>query len=82
MFDMTMTEEQANQFRQQLAAAASDRVNGEQLVAAGAFRRGGAAGSYAASKLGGGLAYDALALARKKKAGSLPQRRCCWRSPQ
>ena len=73
MFDMTMTEEQANQFRQQLADAVKDRVNGEQLVAAGAFRRGGAAGSYAASKLGGGLAYGAMALARKKKSGGLPQ---------
>lgn len=73
MFDMTMSEEQLSQFRQQLADAVRDRVNGEELVAAGAFRRGGAAGSMVASKLGGGLAYGALALARKKKAGGLPQ---------
>jgi len=73
MFDMTMSEEQLATFRTQLADAVKDRVNGEQLVAAGAFRRGGAAASMAASKLGGGLVYGALALGKKKKAGGLPQ---------
>jgi hypothetical protein len=51
-----------------------DHVNGEELIAAGAFRRGGASSSYAASKAGGGLVYAAVSLARKKKAGGLPQR--------
>ncbi len=73
MFDLTMSEEQCEQFRQQLAGAVRDHINGEELVAAGAFRRGGASGSYAASKAGGGLVYAAVALGRKKKAGGLPQ---------
>jgi hypothetical protein len=74
MFDMTMNEEQVAQFRTQISDAVRDHVNGEELLAAGAFRRGGASGSYAASKAGGGLVYAAVALARKKKAGGLPQR--------
>jgi hypothetical protein len=74
MFDMTMNEEQVAQFRTQINDAVRDHVNGEELLAAGAFRRGGASGSYAASKAGGGLVYAAVALARKKKAGGLPQR--------
>lgn len=73
MFNLTMNEEQVEQFRQQIAAAVRDHVNGEELVAAGAFRRGGASGSLAASKAGGGLVYAAVALGRKKKAGGLPQ---------
>jgi hypothetical protein len=74
MFDMMMSEEQLAQFRIQLADAVKDHVNGEELVAAGAFRRGGASGSYAASKAGGGLVYAAVALGRKKKAGGLPDK--------
>jgi hypothetical protein len=73
MFDMTMKEEHVEPFRRQLQDAVRDHVNGEELLAAGAFRRGGASGSYAASKVGGGLAYAAVSLARKKKAGGLPQ---------
>lgn len=74
MFDFTMTEEQIADFRRMINEAAEGHTNGEELVAAGAFRRGGAAGSYAASKAGGGLAYAAVALARKKKAGGLPDK--------
>lgn len=74
MFDMTMKEEDVEPFRRQLQDAVRDHVNGEELLAVGAFRRGGASGSYAASKAGGGLAYAAVSLARKKKAGGLPQR--------
>ena len=73
MFDMTMSAEQCEQFRRQLSDAVQGHINGEELVAVGAFRRGGASGSYVASKAGGGLAYAAVALARKKKAGGLPQ---------
>jgi hypothetical protein len=73
MFDVTMTEEQCEQFRQQLEGAVRDHINGEDLVVAGAFRRGGAATSYAASKVGGGLVHAAISLGRKKKAGGLPQ---------
>ena len=74
MFDLTMSDEQAEQFRQQLVAAAEGRLNGEELVAVGAFRRGGATQSFAASKAGGGLVYAAVALGRKKKAGGLPDK--------
>jgi hypothetical protein len=73
MFDFEMSEEQTAEFRTQLADAVRDHVNGEELLAAGAFRRGGASGSYAASKMGGGLVYAAVSLGRKKKAGGLPQ---------
>jgi hypothetical protein len=74
MFDMTMNEEQTAQFRQMVFDAVQGRTNGEELLAAGAFRRGGASGSYAASKAGGGLVYAAVKLGRKKKAGGLPDR--------
>ena len=74
MFDMTMTEEQTEQFRQMVTDAVQGHTNGEELVAAGAFRRGGASGSYAASKAGGGLVYAAVSLGRKKKAGGLPDK--------
>jgi hypothetical protein len=73
MFDMTMSEEQTQQFRTMLTDAVRDRTGGEELIAAGAMRRGGASGSFVASKAGGGLAYAAVSLARKKKAGGLPQ---------
>ena len=73
MFDMTMSDEHCEQFRQHLDGAVRDHINGEELVAAGAFRRGGAARSMVASKAGGGLVYAAIALGRKKKAGGLPQ---------
>jgi hypothetical protein len=73
MFDMTMKEKDVEPFRRQLREAVQDHVNGEELVAVGAFRRGGATQSFAASKAGGGLVYAAVALGRKKKAGGLPQ---------
>ena len=74
MFDLTMNEEQVAQFRQWVYEAVEGHTNGEELVAAGAFRRGGASGSYAASKAGGGLVYAAVSLGRKKKAGGLPDK--------
>jgi hypothetical protein len=73
MFDMTWSDEQTEQFRAQMADQVRDRVNGEELLAAAAFRRGGFAGQMVSSKAGGGIAYAAVALARKKKAGGLPQ---------
>lgn len=73
MFDMKMSDDYVHTFRTMLTDAVRDRVNGEQLLAAGAMRRGGASGQFAASKAGGGIAYAAVALARKKKAGGLPQ---------
>src|SRR5689334_6235886 len=73
MFDMTMKEKDVEPFRRQLEDAVRDHVNGEEPQAVGAFRRGGFTQSFAASKAGGGLAYAAVALGRKKKAGGLPQ---------
>ena len=73
MFDMKMSDDYVETFRSMLTEAARDRVGGEELVAVGAMRRGGAGAQYASSKAGGGIAYAAVALARKKKAGGLPQ---------
>jgi hypothetical protein len=71
--NMEYSEEQLEQGRQQLMDDVRPHVHGEELVTAGRFRRGGFSASYAASKAGGGLAYAAVNLARKKKAGGLPQ---------
>ena len=46
----------------------------EEVLAAGPFRRGGAAQQYALSKAGGGILYAIGSLINKKKAGGLPQR--------
>lgn len=73
MFDMKMSDDYVETFRSMLTEAARDRVGGEELVAVGAMRRGGAGAQFASSKAGGGIAYAAVALARKKKAGGLPQ---------
>ena len=69
-----ITPEAAQQWKQDLWAEAEPRVNGEQLVAVAAFRRAGATGSYAASKMGGGLPYLATKLISKKRAGGLPEK--------
>lgn len=74
MFDLTMKDEHVAQFRQWINDAVAGHTNGEEIVAAGAFRRGGATQSFAASKAGGGLVYAAVALGRKKKAGGLPDK--------
>ncbi len=47
MFDMTMKEKDVEPFRRQLQDAVRDHVNGEELVAVGAFRRGGATQRFA-----------------------------------
>lgn len=73
MFDLTMKEKDVEPFRRQLQDAVRDHIGGEELVAVGAFRRGGATEQFAAAKAGGGLVYAAVALGRKKKAGGLPQ---------
>jgi hypothetical protein len=72
MFDLTMSEEAVREYRAQVADPVRPHIHGEDLVAAGVFRRGGSAGQFAASKAGGGLLYAAVSLARKKKAGGLP----------
>ena len=72
-FKMEYSEEELEQARQQLMDDVRPHVHGEELVTAGRFRRGGFSASYAASKAGGGLLYAGVQLARKKKAGGLPQ---------
>jgi hypothetical protein len=66
-------EAKAAEWQQKFNDLAAERVD-EEVIAAGPFRRGGAAGQLALSKAGGGLPYAIGALARKKKAGGLPQR--------
>jgi hypothetical protein len=74
MFDMTMSDEAAAQFRKSLVDQAQTKVAEPVIVAAG-FRRGGAASKMIASKAGlGGLVYAGLALRNKKKAAGLPER--------
>lgn len=67
------TPEQYEQARQMYLEAAQSQL-GDGVVAAALFRRGGFGASFAASKAGGGLAYAAVALGRKKKAGGLPDK--------
>src|SRR3954447_21430568 len=68
-----MSPEQVAQYRQMSMEEVTPHVQGEEVIAAAGFRRGGAAGSYALSKAGGGLPYLINNLFRKKKAGGLPQ---------
>lgn len=69
-----MSEEDVAKFRQMVFDAAQPKL-AEPIVAAAAFRRGGAASKMVASKAGlGGLVYAGLALRNKKKAGGLPER--------
>jgi hypothetical protein len=72
MFDMS--DSQVEEWRQKCLALVEGHTGGEELVSAAAFRRGGAAASYMASKAGGGIAYAAVRLMGKKKAGGLPDK--------
>jgi hypothetical protein len=73
MFEMS--DEQAAQWRQQLRDLVAPHVHGEEVVAAAAFRRGGASASMVASKAQlGGIVYAGIKLFNKKKAGGLPER--------
>ena len=73
MFEMT--DEQVVEWRQKMRDLVAPRVNGEEVEAAAAFRRGGAAASMVASKAQlGGLIYAGIKLLNKKKAGGLPER--------
>src|SRR6059036_1516237 len=68
-----LDEAPAEEWKQKFRDLAQQQVD-EEVIAAGPFRRGGAAGQFALSKAGGGLPYAIGALARKKKAGGLPER--------
>jgi hypothetical protein len=73
MFEMSP--EQVIEWRQKYRDLAAPHVQGEQVVAAAAFRRGGAAAGMAASKARlGAVVYAGIKLFNKKKAGGLPER--------
>jgi hypothetical protein len=73
MFEMS--DEQAVEWGQKFRDLAAPYVHGEEVLAAAAFRRGGAAASMVASKAQlGGLVYAGVKLFNKKKAGGLPER--------
>lgn len=73
MFEMSP--EQVVEWRQKYRDLVAPHVNGEEVVSAAAFRRGGAAASMVISKGQlGGIAYAANKLLNKKKAGGLPER--------
>lgn len=68
------SEEQLAEYRQKLVDEVTPHCGGEQVEAVGLFRRGGGTASYAASKMGGGLVYAAVGLARKKASGGMPEK--------
>jgi hypothetical protein len=73
-FNLEYSEEDLEQARQQLMDDVRPHVHGEELITAGRFRRGAFGASYAASKAQlGGLVYAGINLARKKRAGGLPE---------
>jgi hypothetical protein len=73
MFEMS--DQQVAEWRQQCRDLVESRVNGEEVLAAGGFRQGGASASYAASKAQlGGLVYAGVKMMRKKQAGGLPDK--------
>jgi hypothetical protein len=70
-----MTDAQVVEWRQKMRELVAPRVGGEEVEAAAAFRRGGAAASMVASKAQlGGLVYAGIKMLNKKKAGGLPER--------
>jgi hypothetical protein len=72
MFEMTP--EQVVEWRQKFRDLVAPHVNGEEVLSAAAFRRGGAAATTVASKAQlGGIVYAGIKLFNKKKAGGLPE---------
>jgi hypothetical protein len=73
MFEMSDT--QVEEWRGKCRELVAPRVNGEEVIAAAGFRQGGASANYMASKAQlGGIVYAGIKLARKKKAGGLPDK--------
>src|SRR5436190_23501721 len=66
--------EQLAEGKQKIVDQVTPRIGGEHLMAVGMFRRPSFGASYAASKLGGGLLYAGVNMARKKRAGGLPDK--------
>jgi hypothetical protein len=73
MFEMSP--EQVTEWRQKCRDLVTPQVNGEEVLSAAAFRRGGATASMVASKAQlGGIVYAGIKMFNKKKAGGLPER--------
>jgi hypothetical protein len=73
MFEMS--EGQVAEWRRMCRELVEPRVHGEEVIAAGGFRQGGASANYVASKAQlGGLVYAGIKMMRKKKAGGLPDK--------
>jgi hypothetical protein len=70
----SMSEETLAEYRKNLVDEVTPHCGGEPVEAVGLFRRGGTGASFAASKLGGGLPYAAVALMRKKRSGGMPDK--------
>jgi hypothetical protein len=70
-----MSPETAAEWSQKYRDLVAPQVDGEKVLAAAAFRRGGASASMVASKAQlGAVVYAAVKLFNKKKAGGLPER--------
>ena len=73
MFEMS--DKQVEEWREKCRELVQPRVGGEEVVAAAAFRQGGATANYVASKAQlGGAVYAGIKMMRKKKAGGLPDK--------
>jgi len=73
MFEMS--DAQVAEWRQTCRDLVADHVDGEEVIAAAGFRRGGASANYVASKAQmGGLVYAGIKMLRKKQAGGLPEK--------
>lgn len=73
MFEMSP--DQVVEWRQKFRDLVVPHVNGEEVLSAAGFRRGGAAATTVVSKAQlGGLVYAGVKLFNKKKAGGLPER--------
>jgi hypothetical protein len=72
MFEMS--EKQIAEWRRKCRDLVGPQIEGEEVVSAAAFRRGGATAGYVASKAGGGIVYAGVRLFNKKKAGGLPDK--------
>jgi hypothetical protein len=73
MFEMS--EDYVAEWRQKCRDLAESKVEGEEVLAAGGFRQGGASANYVASKAQlGALVYSGIKMLRKKQAGGLPDK--------
>ena len=66
-----LDEAKAAEWQEKFRQLGAEQVD-EEVIAAGPFRRGGAATQYGLSKAGGGIPYAVGALINKKRAGGLP----------